>query len=627
MSAISALARYRKESARYLLQLCRFKKTLNCEEWSESVRRMEGGGRYRLSFAPYQREMMRTPFDPNVQMTVFMMPSRSGKTEVIMNIIGHAIDESKRKILVTYPTIGAAEKWSKETFMTGLIRCTESLDRVLGDGEGRRKSSNTILHKMFPGGLLNVFGANVPTEMRRAKGNLLIADEVDAFKNTDEGDPLKILWVRGTEYPDTVKIAASYPSLKGSSRIEDMMLQSDYRVMKYPCPHCSEWFVMHRNQIRYQRDAPEDAYMECPSNGCKITDAERRSLVLSHDKWTPTRPFTGIAGFHASGMTSPHPVQKGFKSHLHYVAQLEIDAEMAENREMAIQVLVNTFDAETYQAPEEEKPSPEGIAMEAYDFLSRAHDGALLIPDSCIMVTFGGDVQGDRVELEFVGHGIDNQTFGLGYHVLSGKPTENAVWNAVDKLVEGSVFRHPSGKDLKAVRGFIDSKYKTDFVRAFTRARKARGIFAIYGSTVLSKPIVSPAKKMAGVTVYEIGTHEAKSLIYQNANLRWDKKGDAPPGYPHYPFGFGYTPEYFKMLLCEDVEMKKGQDGNFYQFFSNPNRLRNEPLDVRGYAMAAARSLNPNYAKIAQNLAGNTPEKAVKDYQLDKTPRNFVTDA
>jgi len=43
--------------------------------------------------------------------------------------------------------------------------------------------------------------------------------------------------------------------------------------------------------------------------------------------------------------------------------------------------------------------------------------------------------------------------------------------------------------------------------------------------------------------------------------------------------------------------------------------------------MAAARSLNPNYAKIAQNLAGNTPEKAVKDYQLDKTPRNFVTDA
>lgn len=617
-----ALKRYKRETCRRIQHLCRFQKSLDCEQWAEHVRRMEGGTRYRFSYAPYQREMMRAPFDPNVQLTVYMMPSRSGKTEVIMNIVGHGIAEKPRKILVMYPTISAAEKWSKETLMTGLVEPTPEIDALLGDGGGRRKSSNTILHKMFPGGLLNAFGSNVPTEMRRAKGNLLLADEIDAFETAGEGDPLEVFWVRGSEYPDTIKIAASYPSLKGSSKIEALMLLSDYRVMKYPCPHCGEWFVMHRRQLRYDRDKPEDAWMECPAGGCRITDEERRKMILANDQWTPTRPFKGIAGFHLSGMASPHPVQKGFKSHLHYVAQLEINAEKAEDREKAKRVLVNTFDAETYQPPEEDKPDSEGLAMEAYDFVRKDEDGAILLPEGVLLVTAGADVQGDRVELEFMGSGRDGQTFGLGYHVLAGKPTENEVWSKVDQLVSNAVFRHPSGKDLKCVRTFIDSKFKTDFVRAFTRPRQVRGFFSVYGSTVLSKPIVSTAKKMNGATVFEIGTHEAKALIYQNANLRWDKKGSPPPGYMHFPFGGGYTPEYFQRLICEDVELKKGNDGNFHQFFSNPNRLRNEPLDVRCYAMAAARSLNPNFEKIEKNLTGKAP----KEYKLQETAPNFVAD-
>jgi phage terminase large subunit GpA-like protein len=62
--------------------------------------------------------------------------------------------------------------------------------------------------------------------MRRAKGNLICADEIDAVESSesDEGDALEILWVRGSEYPDTIKIAASYPSVKGRSKIEALLL-------------------------------------------------------------------------------------------------------------------------------------------------------------------------------------------------------------------------------------------------------------------------------------------------------------------------------------------------------------------------------------------------------------------
>lgn len=108
-------------------------------EWAEEVRRMDGGRLYRFDFAPYQREMMTTPFDPDVQMTVFQMASRLGKTEVCMNIIGHAISEAPRRILVLYPTTGQAEKWSKETLEKSYLKTRRHCNTWSGAASGSRR--------------------------------------------------------------------------------------------------------------------------------------------------------------------------------------------------------------------------------------------------------------------------------------------------------------------------------------------------------------------------------------------------------------------------------------------------------------------------------------------------------
>ena len=68
-------------------------------------------------------------------------------------------------------------------------------------------------------------------------------------------------------------------------------------------------------------------------------------------------------------------------------------------------------------------------------------------------------------------------------------------------------------------------------------------MFAIFGSTTLGKPIVGDPKKHRRGTFYEIGTHEAKQIVYQNAHLRRDQRSENfPHNYMHYPVGFGYTP-------------------------------------------------------------------------------------
>jgi phage terminase large subunit GpA-like protein len=105
---MDALTRYRRDTAKYAARAFRFRRTLDALQWSEQVRRMDGGAKFRFDFAPYQREMMSVPYQEGVQATVYMLASRLGKTEVIMNVIGHGIAEQPRRILVMYPTISQA---------------------------------------------------------------------------------------------------------------------------------------------------------------------------------------------------------------------------------------------------------------------------------------------------------------------------------------------------------------------------------------------------------------------------------------------------------------------------------------------------------------------------------------
>ena len=624
----AAIDLYKRKTLAHVERACRFRRQLSALQWAEKVRRMEGGRRFRFDFAPYQREMIQAPYDPNTQMTVYMLASRLGKTEVMMNVLGHAICESPRRILVMYPTISQAEKWSKETLMSELVAPTPEIDCLIGDGAGRRKSGNTILHKLFPGGLMNVFGSNAPGEMRRAKGNLQLADEIDSIvgSESDEGDPLEIFWVRGSEYDDAIKIAASYPSVRGRSKIESLMLQSDWREWHSACIHCGHEYQMHRKQLRYDVDKPEKAILECPKCSKAINDDQRIEMSLHQSHWIATREFSGITGFQGNRMMSPHPVQKGFVSHLHWAAVQEIAANNADNPEKALRVLVNTFDGEPYSAPEEEKPDPSELEKECYDYLSRDSDNRIIVPAGVLLITCGVDVQGNRLEAEIVGHGLNNQTWGLGYHVLSGQTTEPEVWAKLDEMIS-SEFVHPSENILKIVSTFIDSRYRGDFVYKFTQQRQAKRVFPIIGSTVLGKTIVSNPKKSGRHRIFEIGTHEAKSLIYQRSHLRRDpKSSEIPNGYMHFPQGFAYHEKYFQMLLCEEVELKKASDGDYYQFFSNPDRLRNEPLDLRVYAMAAAMSLNPAYKKIAAKYAKKAENNGEEPPETANKGRNYVLD-
>ena len=122
------------------------------------------------------------------------MAKRLGKTEVAMNLIGATIEQNPRNILVTYPTLDSAKKWSKQ-FFEPMRKSTPAIRSRIR--ERSRESSNTILAKEFPGGTISAIGANSPSGFRQVQAPVVFCDEVDEESyNTVEGDGVMLAFGR-----------------------------------------------------------------------------------------------------------------------------------------------------------------------------------------------------------------------------------------------------------------------------------------------------------------------------------------------------------------------------------------------------------------------------------------------
>ncbi len=572
-------------------------------EWAETVLRMPGEHgstkKWSFDFFPPQREMFSELFNPRNREIIFRLGSRLAKTTTILGAIGYCMAESPRKILVMWPKIGDSEEWSKKHLMAELVDCTPELAGLIMDGRGRRMANNTILNKSYPGGYISMFGANVPGDFRRAKGNFLYADEIDAIAQaeSDEGDQLRQFAVRGSEYPDTIQVYSSYPSLKGDSNIDSKYELSDKRVWKVICPSCGNPWVMHRKELRYDKDNTADAKLECPS--CHALHDDRVRFAMSRNgRWSATAEFKGVAGFHANALLWPHPVdeQKYPGGFLQMLALEEIAVEQADNPERARRVLVNTRDAESY--------TPEHLQKIEHSALYKRREGydpRDILPSEVVFITAGADLQANRAEIKFKawGHcGELKQSWAIDYRIVRGSPLQDEFWERLETVFRNAAWKHPCGQWIHPSIGLFDSRFRPDEVYAFARKCHKLRIYACEGATVTSKPIVPKKPIKRGVPpalVWEIGTHEAKDVIYQQLEI----SDPSSQGYCHFPATISFTEEYFRRLTIEESLMQRGRDGNFYRFFFKASSDdRNEPLDCEVYANAAEQIYRPNYEKL-----------------------------
>ncbi len=568
-------------------------------EWADRERRLSSeasaaAGRWVTSRAEYQRGIMNAISDPRLRDIVVMAGAQVGKTEMLLNVIGFHIHHDPSPILLVQPTLEMAQAFSKDR-LAPMLRDTPALKGSVKDPRSR-DANNTTTHKVFTGGHISLVGSNSAAGLASRPIRVVLCDEVDRYPPSagSEGSPILLARKRSATFHNRKMVMVSTPTNKGASMIESQYEESDKRQYFVPCEDCGTVQTLKWSNVKWDKDKPETAYYACDSCGSVWDDAKRNRSVRKGE-WVATADFTGVAGFHINGLYSPWTM----------MADAVRDFLIAKKAPDTLRVFVNTFLAETWEDA--------GETVGDIRFDDREEEFGANIPDDIVVITAGIDVQDDRLELELVGWGRDEESWSLDYKTLYGDPSTPHLWNDLDNILKAS-YTTESGRSLGIRAACVDSGgHYTQAVYNFVRPREGRRIFAIKGMAGEQRPLVGrPSKNNIGkIKLFTVGTFPIKELIF--SRLKIQSEG---AGYCHFPAG--RSDEYYQQLANSEKIVTKYQKGFPRREFVK-TRTRNEALDCRVYAYAALCILSLNINAVADRVV-NAPEPETEPQPQQPNP-------
>lgn len=541
-------------------------------------------GKYYSNRTPYMVEIMDS-LSPNtpVQEVYFQKGVQIAGTQGALNIVGTYICIAPRAIMYVLPTIEVARTFSKTKLKSMIENCEALTSRISAQKE--RDGDNTILQKEFIGGYVKMSGANSAASLRMNSIGLLILDEADAYPSNvgGEGNPISLVRKRLTTFGDRKKLyAPSTPLIKGQSFVEKNYLLSDQRKYFIPCPHCGFKQELKFDHLKWEKGKYDNVTYECQK--CFVPIEERfKSIFLSKKagaEWVITNPDGASLtrrGYHLNSLYSP----LGWMSWADIAKEYD---EKAINDVNEMRVFTNTILAETF-AESGEKVSWEALYDRREDYRFN------IVPVEVAFLTAGVDIQGNRIECEIVGWCKNKVSYSIDYRVFIGDTDNHEVWENLADVVN-EVWKRADGSTMPLQFMCVDSGYNQSMVYRFCSSFSGAKVVPIKGQdkqqTILKAPSAvnySDAGKVIGSTrLWNVGSSVLKSETYGFLKQRISD-GVVPYGYCHFP---QYDETHFKNLTAEELRIVIDKKGKDVQAWVLPSGKRNEQLDCRNYARAAA---------------------------------------
>jgi len=576
---------------------------LTLSEWADRNRILppEGSsepGRWRTSRFPFLRRIMDllSPQIPTRYITV-MKGAQLGFTECGINFVLYTAHHAPAPTMFVQKTVDSVKRLSKQRLDRSIELCEPVHDLI---GETRsRDSSNTILLKNFPGGILILGGANSGASLRSLPIQNLILDEEDSYERDieagkgieGEGSPSEIAIRRTANFPRKKIFRLSTPLIKEVSVIEPNFDSGSRERYHVPCPYCRKLQVLYWPNFKWENDDPKTVKYRCIHCQQMIEEHHKTWMLRECEdyadpeapgaRWIAEDPDSEHKSFHISSLYSP----LGFFSWVE-AAEMFIRATRTFNKEL-LKVFINTVLGETW--------TEAGRSIEAHWVSSRKETYTAPVPEEVLLLTAGVDVQEDRIEVEVVGFGLNEETWSVDYAVLMGDTETSFVWEQLSQYL-ARTWKHTSGHEIPVTITAVDSGHRAQVVYKFCRAQEFRRIFPIKGVDGFGKGYIKrPMKRNEhGVWLFNVFVDEVKSKIYSQLQVE-----AAGPGYCHFPDHTVYGENYFKQLTAERLlTARKG--GRTVLRWELPKGRRNEALDCRCYATAARFILNPNMSKLAE---------------------------
>lgn len=601
---------------------------LTVAEWADRERRLSPensaeAGPWRTSRTPYLKEPMEAFTDPKIIKIVMVAASQVGKSELELNIIGYIIDQDPGSILFVQPTLEDARKFSRLR-VAPMIRDSKPLKAKVTNIK-TRDSGNTILQKSFPGGMLTITGSNSASALASTPARYILGDERDrwALSAGNEGDPWALAEARQATFYNAKAIEVSTPTIKGSSNIESSFYQGTQEHWCHQCPECGEWHSITFSNVKYDHKVvmvnnKKTFYVTilgwaCSSCGCLSTEDIMRKQSAKWIADNPNAYSNGVRSFWLNAFSSPWmPWSKIVRKFLE-----------AQHNPVRLKVVYNTLLGELWE---------EGEGIESEELTKRRERYDCEVPKDALVLTCGVDVQDNRLEYEIVGWGLESESWGIQYGVIMGDPGQlttitspsgveiQSVWELLDAVLS-KPYSRKDGQVLQIMTTCIDSGgHHTKPVYKFCKTREIRRVWAIKGRSVSGTSFIHRPKHRNGdgVWLFGIGVDVGKDMLTSNLMIQFEG-----PGYCHFPNDKekGYDQAYFDGLTAEHrvTRWVKGQAKINWE--KRTSGARNEPFDLRNYAIAAFDILNPPMDAIKKSQVTEKCEPTVVK-QVDRpTPK------
>jgi phage terminase large subunit GpA-like protein len=597
---------------------------LKVSEWADKYRVLSSKasaepGQYKTERTPYAREIMDVlSSDDPTEEVVFMKAAQVGATELGNNWLGYIIDHAPAPIMAVQPTVEMAKRNSKSRIATLIEECPNLKEKVKDPRS--RDSSNTVLSKEFPGGILIMTGANSATGLRSLPARYIFGDEVDAYPlDADgEGSPIDLAKARARTFTRRKYFWTSTPTTETESVISRLFEASDQRYYNVPCPFCGHPQKLVFESLKWEKDKPETTKYKC-INCEELIENYQKTAMLEAGEWIAENPESKIAGFHLNALYSP----VGWYSW----GEIARDFLKAKKSPDALRTFVNTVVGETWK---EKSETPDWRRL--YERRETYKIGT--VNEKVGFLVAGADVQKDRIEVEVVGYCRDMESYSIDYRVLMGDTAGEAVWNELAKLLDEPFPVEGNERVTHGIRILaVDSGYNTQHVYNWVRKFSSNRVIAVKGKdnqlTSIGKPspadvTISGKTIRRGVKVWGIGVNIIKTELY--GWLRQNKpsvKEDGtleewPKGYCHFP---EYDEEFFKQLTAEEAQVKVKRGYKKIEWVKT--RERNESLDTRVYARAASAVFGADRFSEAKwkKLAKPTPVKVTSPKESEPKPK------
>jgi phage terminase large subunit GpA-like protein len=548
-------------------------------EWAEANRILPPDspepGPWRNSRTPYLVGIMAALSPDSPYREVYLKKGvQLGGSALGENFIGHSITSAAGNILAVFATVEDSEKWNLSRFEPMRESTPELRKRVLDPNI--KGADNTQRRKKYPGGFMQLVGANRPGGLKSTTARYVLLEEMDEYAGDigNQGSPEELAKKRTSNFGRKARIFGnSTPSVEGASPIDRNYKRGDQQHYIVHCPDCGEgqWFKW--AQLKWPKGHPEKTAYACEHCGVLNTESVWKTKGYVGADWEPSaQGEPGVASFHLPSLYAP----LGWRP---WVALVE-DFIAAQADPVALKVFVNNELAECWEDLTGQLKSAEiGKRREGYDLRT--------VPRGCLIMAGSVDVQGNRLEYQILGFGRNKKHWVIDYGVIDGDPAKDDVWNRLTELRERPIV-NSFGVSMRAQTWGIDSGgHHTHEVYQYARLYRHAGVFAVKGSSVSGKPVIGRPTTQdvnhkgrtikGGVQLWIVGTDTAKSLLFNY--IASDEESVPNDRFIRFPNGL--ADDYFEQLTSEVYDASK-------KLWRKLPGRRNEVIDLFVYGFAAA---------------------------------------